>query len=38
MEAGAEVESLYKSVQKQDESGLCLMDKIETKTKTMRNF
>ena len=29
MEAGAEVESLYKSVQKQDESGLCLMDKIE---------
>ncbi len=29
MEAGAEVESLYKSVQKQEESGLCLMDKIE---------
>ena len=29
MEAGAEVESLYKSVQKQGESGLCLMDKIE---------
>lgn len=29
MEAGAEVESLYKTVQKQDESGLCLMDKIE---------
>lgn len=29
MEAGAEVESLYKAVQKQDESGLCLMDKIE---------
>ncbi len=29
MEAGAEVESLYKTIQKQDESGLCLMDKIE---------
>ena len=29
MEAGAEVESLYKSVQKEDEGGLCLMDKIE---------
>ena len=29
MEAGAEVESLYKTVQKQDENGLCLMDKIE---------
>lgn len=29
MEAGAEVESLYKTVQKQDESGLCLMDRIE---------
>ena len=29
MEAGAEVESMYKSVQKEDEGGLCLMDKIE---------
>ena len=29
MGAGAEVESLYKSVQKEDEGGLCLMDKIE---------
>lgn len=29
MEAGAEVESLYRTVQKEDESGLCLMDKIE---------
>lgn len=29
IEAGAEVESLYRTVQKQDESGLCLMDKIE---------
>lgn len=29
MEAGAEVESLYKAIQKEDENGLCLMDKIE---------
>ncbi len=29
MEAGAEVESLYKAIQKEGESGLCLMDKIE---------
>ena len=29
MEAGAEVESLYKTIQKEDDSGLCLMDKIE---------
>lgn len=29
MEAGAEVESLYKTIQKEDENGLCLMDKIE---------
>lgn len=29
MEAGAEVESLYKTIQKEDEGGLCLMDKIE---------
>ena len=29
MEAGAEVESLYRTIQKEDEGGLCLMDKIE---------
>lgn len=29
MEAGAEVESLYKTIQRDDENGLCLMDKIE---------
>lgn len=29
MEAGAEVESLYKTIQKEDDNGLCLMDKIE---------
>lgn len=29
MEAGSEVESLYRAVQKQEEGGLCLMDKIE---------
>lgn len=29
MEAGAEVESLYKTVHKQEDNGLCLMDKIE---------
>ena len=29
MEAGAEGESLYKAIQKEDENGLCLMDKIE---------
>lgn len=29
MEAGAEVESLYRTVQKEDDNGLCLMDKIE---------
>ena len=29
MEAGTEVESLYRTIQKEDEGGLCLMDKIE---------
>ncbi len=29
MEAGAEVESLYRTLQKEDDNGLCLMDKIE---------
>ena len=31
MEAGAEVESLYKTIGKGDESGICLMDRIEEK-------
>lgn len=31
IEAVAEVESLYQTVQKQDDNGLCLMDKIEDK-------
>lgn len=29
IEAGAEVESLYKTIQKQDDNNLCLMDRIE---------
>lgn len=32
MEAGAEVESLYKTIGKGDESGICLMDRIEEKS------
>lgn len=31
MEAGAEVESLYKTIGKGDENGICLMDRIEEK-------
>lgn len=32
LEAGAEVESLYKTFGKEDENGACLMDRIEEKT------
>ena len=38
LEAGAEVESLYKTVNQNDGQGICLMDRLERKRKCRRKF